>query len=95
MFSHKQEAESSSGVATVKQISRSGERIQVGIANESGSGTITLTAVTPTSGGAFRSIVSGTIDVSDPTDIYILGAVTSIKATSSNTGDTFRLVVAS
>lgn len=89
----KQVVASSSGVATATQIVQSGPFVQVGIANESGSGTITLTVKTPNSGGAFRSIVDGTIAVSDPIDVYINGKVTEIKATSDNSGDSFDLVI--
>lgn len=89
----KQTAASSSGVATIDRVAQNADRIQVGIAGESGTGTITLTVRTPCSGQAFRSVVDGTIDVSDPQDVYIIGKVNAVKATSSESGDSFELVV--
>jgi len=89
----KQTAASSSGVATIETVIQTGSRVQVGIGNESGSGTITITVRTPASGNAYRSIQDGTISVGSPEDVYIDGRILGVKATSDNSGDSFDLVV--
>ena len=86
-------ADSSSGVATVRQIPKSGPFVQVSLLNASGSGTVTLTVLPGSKIDAFEEVTDGTIDVGSPSTVTITGWVSAVKATSSNSGDTFTLEV--
>jgi hypothetical protein len=93
MFSHQTKVDSSSGVATATQVRQSGDRFQVSLLNATGSGTVTITVRPGSKIDAFESITDGTISVSNPTTLYVIGKVNAVKATSSNSGDSFTLEV--
>ena len=98
MYNHSNVAASSSGVAEVKQLPQSGDRIQVTCRNISvGTGTVTVT-VRP--GGAqgnanYQSITDGTIDLTAPIGFVLEGKFNAIKATSSSGSDVYELEVLS
>ena len=89
-------ADSSSGVATVDISGWFVSKVQVSIHDvTTGTGTVTLTAM-PAGTDEFQPITDGTADLSDSGAVLtftIDGNVSQIKATSSQSGDAFTLLV--
>jgi hypothetical protein len=97
MFPNHQFNEASvSGVASVdiEQFQTSG-RTQISIHNATGSGTVTLEGK-PAGVGEFQPIQSGSVDLSDANAIRTFtvdASLRTVRATSSNTADSFSLAV--
>ena len=95
MYNHSNVAASASGVAEVKQLPQSGDRIQVACRNiTTGTGTVTIT-VKPGGATAYQSITDGTIDLTAPIGFILEGKFNAIKATSSSGSDVYELEVLS
>jgi hypothetical protein len=94
MLTLQNEAASASGVATLTKFPRSGPQIQVSLRVRTGTGTVTIT-VQPAGKKEFESVTDGTIDASAPTSLTIDGAISAVKATSSQSSDDFDLIVVS
>lgn len=60
-----------------------GERVQVGVEPISASGTVTIT-VRAAGETTYKAVTDGTIDLSAPQTILIYGAISAIKATSTD-----------
>ena len=86
------EAVAASGVATAGVYGLRAGRIQVSVTGVTGSGTVTLTAQ-PFGSDSYEAVEGGTIDLSAQTTLIVDGLIKNLKATSSNSGDAFTLVV--